>query len=294
MSPLAPEQLPERQLKFGKWFLLHQPGLHRWLVIILIIINFLLIGFGIVGLVGYYFVTAEEHDRLLLNLTQSGVNYEAHRLANAAQPPQVDRVLILPAGEGRFDFVVRVVNPNPYWALLNFDYEFFYDGVGAGQQQGSLAPGEEKYFVALGVKSDRLPRQANWEIGNLNWRWVIDYPSVVDDRSRFNLSGITYAPSRATGLSERLPVSQASFTVTNASAYSYWQVPIVVLLYRGSNVVGVNQVILDQVLSGQTRSVALNWYEPLGEVTRVDARIQPNLLAASNFMSPSGLPQLFE
>jgi len=48
---------------------------------------------------------------------------------------------------------------------------------------------------------------------------------------------------------------QIAFDITNATAYSYWSVPLWILLYHNSTQVGIEQAVLEPFLAGETKKV---------------------------------------
>ena len=165
-------------------------------------------------------------------------------LADEVQKPadlELGGVEILSAGEFT-DLVVRVRNPNTQW------YAQFQYTIGVGEEirdepTGFLLPGEERPFV--GTFRARASGQPIFNIGKVSWRRIdphniTDFEAYKNERLNFAYENQEFVPAVVEGAGT---VSRARFTLINKTAYSYHEPRFIVLLHRGSKLVGAQRIL---------------------------------------------------
>jgi len=254
--------------------------------IFLIGLNIILYGYVLISGTLNLVIRRSDHQALVNQLPQNLVTFEQYRADNQPVDVQVLSTDILLAGEGRYDLVARLKNLNNNWAVLSFDYKFVVNGAETETQTGWMLPGEEKYITDLAVTSTQAIRSFNIDFSNITWRRITDYEEFASTRLGIEIEDVEFiAPQPATEGKPSLSISRVSFTANNRSAFSFWQVDFVVVLLRGTRVVGVNQITLDQLISGQRRPVEVSWFEQLPQVNSVIVEPHINILDPSVFMT---------
>lgn len=265
------------RLKLMEWFILHKSFLKRLFKYFLIVLSLALWGYGTYGLMDWFLITGPAERAAIARLHIDLVNYEARSTPSSLQ---ARGVTLIPGV--RFDALALVKNPNAKW-YATFDYKFAIAGEETAAHKGFILPGEEKYVLDLGIQAKGKPTRAILTLSNvhfqrINQREIPDYGSYKAARLAFDTSGISYTP--ALQVAGRA-VSRATFTVVNNSAFSYFEVPFQVFLYRGSVLAGVNQAILSNLSSGETRQVDVTWFDPLAGITKVEVKPDLNILDPS-------------
>jgi hypothetical protein len=188
-----------------------------------------------------------------------------------------------------YDFFATVKNPNADW-YATFTYSFSAGSILSRTEEGFVMPGESAYLLSLGVKADSRPSSPSISIENLVWHRVNhhDAPDVsawLENHGNFLVTTPTYAADIALASAS---IGRTTFTVTNASAYSYWEPQFTVVLERAGAVVGVSQATLSQFMAGEVRNAEVRWYGdiPLTATATVIPRI--NFFDTSVYMSPQG------
>lgn len=290
MADFLPDDVSERKLDFGYWYLLHKKRLRQIVVVTLILCN---IGFGtfvLWGLLKHFVLEADQIKSISRELTEDLVEYSSYKVRNTPQELQFIGIDVLNVETGVYDIVAQVRNLNDKWAQ-EFEYAFSYGG---GEQtdfkQGYILPGEVKFIYALGVKSSRVISQPRIITQNAQWTRILDYEHFGPARLKFDIpaQAVSHASARASGVSGQIPVEQTSFTVVNNSAFNYWNVGFFVVLYRGSSVAAVNYISTDNFVAGESRNLTLNWFQALPSIQKVDIIPEVNILDENVYMPLNG------
>jgi len=76
-------------------------------------------------------------------------------------------------------------------------------------------------------------------------------------------------------LSDKMSLDALEYSIKNNTPYSYWEVPLNIVLFSNSRIVGVYKHSLDKFMSGSERSVRLVWE---GNILKADEiKITPRL-----------------
>jgi hypothetical protein len=279
-----PTDFTEGQLQFAGWYVYHKILLKKILIGFLILLSVIFWGYGLYGLVNYYFIEGPAFNAAINSLTKS-INYST--INTAIQPKNLlfGTTTIFSSGAGRYDFAAQVSNQNSNWRA-EFTYDFLVDGVARPERNSFILPGDQKYLFDLGVDEANKPHQVLLEVKNLAWRRINphdipDYAAWRDARLNFVVQNVKFSPAAIQGA---ISISRASFDVTNNSAFSFWDVGFAIFLYRGSSIAAVNYITLEEFRSGQNRPVEVSWFEPLSSITQVKVVPEVDIFNPSVFM----------
>lgn len=284
------------ELQASSWVVRHRAQFHRAIVLGLVGVAVGLWAYTLWGLVDYFLLswnTAEAQRAAIMN---DLVDYRAFRQRNAPRPLSFGAIQVFDLGGGRYDLAVEVVNPNERFQVRELRYAFRF----AGDQQPTdttdavdtvdwqttfLLPGQRKYLAALGVERPGGVAGAQLEIDAVNWLRVDNYPALALDRLALTIGKPAFAvPLTASGSAPAL--AETSFTVTNASAYSFWQNRFIILLYRGNQLAALTTLTENGLESGETRTVTVRWYQKVGTPTKIEVLPDVNILDPATFRPP--------
>jgi len=274
----------EGQLKFASWYVSHKLLLKKIFIGFLIGLNVIFWGYGLYGLVIHYFIEGPRLDQALRELGRSP-DLAAIRALIEPQSLEIGTVSILSGGKGKYDLSAKVSNQNPAWRT-EFDYNFVADGKALPVRHGFILPNEEKLLINLGAESTARIRSASIEISNLRWSRVdaheiSDYEAWSSERLNFVFENVKFSPAVIT---DGITVSRVTFNARNLTAYSFWDVGFYIFLYRGSSLVTINYITLEEFISGQTRQVEVSWFESLPTVTQVKVVPEVNIFDPKVYM----------
>lgn len=253
-----------KELKWSFWFVKNRLALKRAGIIALIFLDAVLVVFPVYGFVNYFwFKNSRDQAAVAAVGQQLGKSSVARQEAATAKPLLVDLATVFDNGNGTYDFVASVENPNPNWyALITFNFAVTGASSTASRTMYVL-PGEKKFLDILGEKRDDAPVAA--EVNVINEKWsrlnAHDYPEVagfLKERQNFTISDGVFSP--AGGSDADVSANQITFLLRNDSAYNFWSVPVQVALWRGGSLVGLEEVPVDQLKTGELRRIDLRNY----------------------------------
>ncbi len=283
--------LNQRELKFSYWFVKNRDLFKKILTGFLIAVNVLLWGYSIYGALSIWVFHRADYENMLRILPENFANFSGLREVNTPNGLIISKINIISSGEGEYDLVALVQNPNERWVAESFDYKFQVSGAETEVGRGFILPGEDKYITDLSVSSRIRPRNAELNITNINWRRltpheVEDVSEYKNSRLNFKVENIEYRPSSVTD--GGAPISTVSFDVYNNTAYNYWEVGFYIILRRGASVGGVNYITATEFMSGERRSLEARWFEPLPAVTEVEISPEVKITDPSVYMEFRG------
>lgn len=279
--------LSNDKLKWGVWWVEHKLQLKSIGTVLLGVVGFSMLGYGLYGFADWMFGSGVRERQQIAQLAAGYVDYSAFRQARAPHDLGVEDTIVLQGGSGRYDFAARLTDPNAQW-WAEFSYRFGEDAT-AQPKRGYILPGESKYLLALGVKSDSRPSAAGLVVEDIRWHRVNghatrpDYATWSSTRLNFGIADIAFATPKP---DDPLGVSRATFTFTNDTAFGYHAVAFSVALISGGRVVGVNTVTISDVRAGETRLVAATWFSDLPSVSKVEVHPEVNIFDARSYLGP--------
>ncbi len=275
---LPPDQnLSEKQLKFGYWFVTHKIQLKKILEVVLMVVSAALLLFTVGMLVKLYLIDYNR-DR---ETAQSSIFSLVNPAAIKAELPVAlvtTPVQIYDAEKGTVDVATEITNPNKKHSA-SWTGQFVGANTTTTKKMEFILPGETKTVVDLGLDSPTRMQGARYIVDGLSWHKV-DAHAIPD--YAFEVTSSTFAS--ALSPDGKSTVSHVSFIATNHSAYNYWTVKFIVKLYRGDAVAAINSVELQQFTTGETRPVDLVWVQDLAAISKVEVVPQVNILDPQSFM----------
>ena len=191
---------------------------------------------------------------------------------------EVSPLQVFASGENH-DLAVKLKNPNEKF-MANFEYCFSQSDQDISCGNAFILPKEEKYLLILGQAIGGSVSELSFSISNIFWQRIDshkipDWDSFSFDRLNLLISGVSFTPGDNSGLSGKVKLNALEFSVKNQTAYGYYEVPLNILLFNGSNLIGVNSYLIPNFMSGEQREIRINWAGNLNGVNRIE--IAPNL-----------------
>ena len=281
-----PENMSDEQLKWGYWYVTHKLQLKKNFTIALIALNVVLWVYVLYG--SLTLLLNFQSDRAAAaGLAYNQVSYGEYRDKNQFLPLDIIDQTVLSLGSQKYDLASQVENPNAWWAVPYLEYRFAWSGGQTEFKSGFILPGETKFFLALNIDSDTIPSDASLEFQNVKYLKMnsrINLPPGSEEG--FANEDIQFVPLGAQPLQagKTSASSSVSFATTNMMPYNFWDVAFKTILYQGQNIVGVQSVPVKQFKSREKRSVEMNWFQNLPQVTGIVIEPEVNLLDKSVFM----------
>lgn len=276
------------KMEFGLWLSENRGRIMKIVIIGLIALSVFFFVYSSYNYAVYFLTGSTQEDAIALiksNVT-SQRNVTADFVVSAPQ--------IFKSGEA-YDLVVSIKNPNDKF-YANFTYCFLNGSQELACGSNFIMPGEEKYVSVLGQKIDTAALTVSFKFNTTSWRRVDthiipDWNSLANSRLNFYFEGINLSLANESGLSEQIGLDSLEFTVTNRTSYGYYEVPLSISFYSGSELVGVNRYIMKSFLASESRFVRLSWLGGLSGVTRTEIRPELNLSDDSIYLNYQGAKQ---
>ena len=280
----APNNLTNKELDRNLWILRHQQQLIKLGKIFLIVFNCLVFGWVLFNLGDNWFGRGVAERQNLETQKENIIPYAELNKILTPEPLAIAEVLMFGGREDKYDLGVEIANSNAtMWA--DFEYKFIGANFETKPIKGFILPKSRKFLLNLGFDSPARPQNARLVFTSFSWHRISrheypDFEKYKSERLALSASDVTFGRSAlASGA-----LNQVSFIFTNNSAYNFWQIPIVIILFRGDQVVGFNSVTLQKVSSLESRDTSVLWAEGLPQVTRVEVQSEVNILDKNVYM----------
>lgn len=257
----------ESELHWSEWWVNHREQIRKIGIGLFVSIDVILLGVGVWGFTDWLALGGIQEERAIRQMT--GQNY-ARFGGVGLQEVQVGAPFVLPGGVGKVDILAPIENRNErFWAEV--EYSFSIGGVQQPPLTTFVLPGQVKYLVHLGAPSEsggsvelKIERRLWHRAGTFG---ADSLQSLYDTRLDIRAENPVFIPSDPLATT---PVSSAKFTLANHTAFGYYDVDLLVLLYRGDSIVGANKLRVESLLAGEDKPVELFWYQILPQVSRVE------------------------
>ncbi len=257
----------ESELRWSAWWVEHRDQVRRAAIGVFIAFDAVLIGVGLWGFADWLAIGGLKEEQAIRQMTSAAYG----RFAGVGlREIQVGAPFVLPGGTGKVDILAPIENPNDrFWAEV--EYSFHVGGVQQPALTTFVLPGQAKYLAHLGAPADG---GASVELKIESRRWhragtfgASTLQDLYDTRLDIRAENPVFVPSDPLATT---PSSRAEFTLANRTAFGYYDVDLLALLYRGDAVVGVGKLRVDRLAAGERRPMELYWYQVLPQVSRVE------------------------
>ncbi len=261
-----PEKPSLKKMAFGLWLSENRRRLNRILITILAGVSLFFFAYSIYNYILYFQGNSLPPEESIVSSQK-----------DLTSPLAIASVKAFKVGNS-FDLVAQVKNPNPAFQA-SFEYCFSSGDVEQACGQSFILPGTEKLVVSWN-QTIADSADLKFVIKDISWKRIDaheipDWAAFSASRLKFVFSDVKFVPASANSLSAKVNLNSLDFNLSNESAYSYYQVPLIIALYRGSDLVGVHYFVASDLIAGENRPVSLSWAGNLGNVSEV--RIFPDV-----------------
>lgn len=179
---------------------------------------------------------------------------------------------------------------NNFWA--SFDYCFYQGEEAIHCDNGFILPLEKRYVLFQGLEEvngqDIVFKIEDMYWSRINKKDIPNWNDFAQTRINFIFNNVELLNANRSGLSENLKLSSLDFIAQNKSAYSYYEVAFEILLFDDQELVGVEEYLAKDFMSGEKRLVKMSWLDNLGGANRVEIRPIINIMDVSNYFKYQG------
>lgn len=274
--------LTVRKLDIGLWYLEHKNLLRKILIGFLIFISAVSWPYVIYGFANYLSRGMTEDKALVDDIVNSGRISHDTIVSLSPKDLSFGSASMLPSGNNKYDFFARVQNPNERHGA-EFIYYFSDGNKDTESLSGFILPGETKYLLSLGNELEYRPASSQLKIDGLKWvtidrHEISDWKDYSERHLDIAISDTKFTPAGQSGLSDKISLNSLEFNTLNNTVFNYWNVDFIILLFGGSNIVGVNKYSLNEFMSGQTRQASMNLPGELSHVSKIEVFPEINIL----------------
>lgn len=276
----ADGRFTSQELELATWWVKNRLLLRRIGYGALIVIAALLWAYVIWGLLDAYVISYPRESRYTRQIALNQQLLTA-LTSDAPQNVAVSDVTVFQVTSGRYDMAVDVTNPNQQWSA-DFTYHFDLSGEQTPSQSGYVLPGSTQTLMTLGYTPKGAGGgSATLVVQNVHWHRLdpsvvgASYKSYVAPRFNLSFEDVGYDTNITLGTQT---LGQSTFTLVNSSAYGFWDVDLIIRLYRGDTVVALTQMGITDVQPGEHRTIQKVWTANLPGITRTEIVPQVNLL----------------
>ena len=255
------DQKSLQRMHIGLWLSENRKKIIKFFVILLIIISIGFFSFSIYNLIIYLQSDNPNdfiHDN---NLTQNQTQI---------LPLSFSEISVLD-NNLKNDLAISVRNSNERF-YAKFDYCFLKGEVEVACGQDFILPVEEKYILSFDIDSLVASGDFSFVISKISWnrisRDITNYNSFYQDRFNLLVSDINFSSAIVPGVNLN-NLNNLEFYIQNNSAYSYYEVPLNILVFNGEDLRGINKYIINNFYSGENKRINLSWSANLGGAQRV-------------------------
>ncbi|MFZ6036210.1 MAG: hypothetical protein ACOYUK_03655 [Patescibacteria group bacterium] len=264
-------------LKINYFVLTHKQDLRKWYIIVLIAVAIFAVVFTVTNVILYVVSTPVQH-RLMAAMAADQVDYVGIRQRTTPTGLQLGSTNVIPSGVGRYDIVMPVTNVNDDW-YAEVSYTVTINGTASDPLTHTINPGSTGFLTGLGIAGPTSGQiAAQLSVESIAWE-RIDYHQRQPEVN-FDIQNVAYSALNANDVI----VHQVKADITNDSFTSYYQVPFIVLLYNGDQIVGVNYAYVQPFTYSDTETITVKWNAVGGTVTSVAIHPDLNLRDSSNII----------
>lgn len=261
----------DQDISVRYWLVTSRPFFRRAGFTLLIFLDVLIAAFLLISWIRYTRSVAD-YETISAALATNVVNYQEVNQRLAPPTLTVKTAALLKDEAGTYDFVAVVQNPSARWAVESVSYHFLVNDEVMVSGAAFLFPEEEKLITDFNHDFPNVPSRASvtLELDDYQYRRVNTdrdlepfRVSVVDPRYRVLSSGPRNQQSQVTG------------TLKHEGVVDYPEIIVTAVLLNGESVVAAGQILLEQVVALQERSIDIRFPQVL-PVTKV--LLQPSLV----------------
>ena len=207
-------------------------------------------------------------------------------------PLLVSSQKLLKVGEGDYDFLAEVKNPNFDFGAAEAFYElnlFDFSNKLAFMKKGSISllPGQSRFEIISPIRTEAEISLAEFKIISVTWERLKEFIP----QNLFSVKNQEYSL-----LPQGQGFSKFSGILFNNSNFDFDRVDVFVVLYgQDASVLAVNKTDARTILSKTERLFEVKW--PIsfkGEVSRIEISVHTDIFKNINFLREHGTQEKFQ
>jgi hypothetical protein len=278
-----------KKLEAGLWWSKNRKKLKNILAIILALIGIPLMAYALYGFGDYLLFGMNADDQMMKAFDRTTVVSQSFLNQRSAKNIVISATGYLADG-GNYDLYTQATNPNSRW-WATFNYCFKKNNGEQSCGSSFILPSQTKYVFSLAKYFNSAPNNLSFSISNLQWKkidnhLIADWNQYQANRLNMSFSNQQFTPAAANTVSEKVPLNSLTFSISNNSAYSYYEVPLDIVLTDNGRIVYVDQYSASNLLSNQSQNVKITWPGDFESVTGISIAPDINILNQEIYQQP--------
>lgn len=276
-------EFTNKELQASTWYVTHRVLLRNILIGLLGGCSVLTLGYSLLS-VGHYAAIGYWNDQAQRDRALVGIqSFPLSQSQYAAVPLEFDRPSLFRSAEGKYDFVMRVKNPNPN-RMATLRYHYTYTGGRTRSQEVLILPQRGQMAAILGHMTNAYPSAVRFVPESVQWKQInphriVDPHRFIEDHLAFRISDLRF--ERA---SDVIPAGRVFFTLENATVYGLKQAEFYVVLFDRDEEVGVLPLTIESFRGGDIEAIELRTLLDLSRVSNIEVLPLVNIFNQSVFM----------
>ncbi len=266
------EKSYQRNLKLIKWRLfLINFGWSVWAIALGILLISNLVTFSKLAI-----MSSNLGDRSAFSLVSNASTLSLAATRAAPLPLSLGAVKITGLSADNKVLLSSIKNSNPDW-IGRITYTFRYKEVETPVQSLLLSPNRARFGSAFGLSTLEIGSSPKLQIKTVTWErinraQIKDPAAFLLERELLVAEDSQYLVVMGPG---EIKLGEISFFLHNYSDYGYYEVPLLVTLYRGGQIIDAVKVVVNNLVSGELRPIS---YTLTGEVPlQAEVVVEPYL-----------------
>jgi len=272
------DDLSDKELKWGYWFISHKEELKKYGAYLLALVCLLIWIKPVWGLV-VYLSELPQDQAIIMSLTRPGIDFSALREKSRVEELRITPARAIYTGDNQYDFLAQATNLNLNRGVAELKYRFVSGAFVSPTGTIAILPNRTVYLLSLANQSPIRLSSPVLEIISLRWQSIRQ--RLESSENPIVISQPTFGPNED---NSRFLIN---FLAKNESLKNIWEVRFQGILFAGNNIVSVNQITMEEFISGQSREVEISWFERLPGVSRVEVIPVVDVFDENNFFEIS-------
>lgn len=238
---------------------------------------------------GLYAVSGLKHDNEMIGDIFENIPSHQYFLALAAVRPVISPVKVYDSQSGKYDFSIKISNPNPDFAAI-VEYHLESRGGSFAFSKDFILPDQSKYFTHLGEELAFFPQATNLIVDRIAWERINPHKYGIWQRYRgehldnLKVEDVNFsAASRLLTSSDSPDMGSLTFSVSNKTPYNYRKASFIILFKGAGGLIGVNKYTMDNLDSESRRDISMSMPDLTSNVTSIEIIPDIDILDPENY-----------
>lgn len=264
--------ISDQDIERSLWFIRNKNKIKKIFVVTLLILNVSMYSFFIFKLIN---ILTQKQD-----LEFASIDFTNYRIQNTPKPLIIEDKNIVNRGDGKYDFIFTISNPNEKIGVVDLKYKILVnDGVLEGDRHSFIMPQETTKIIELGIESKTSIKKIDILLEETKWKRIKQDDLNIFQKDTFQIID----PKIHTSAEDNSTRNWVEFTAKNISAFNFRKNKFYAFIYLGSKIIAVNEIDVDYFKSEEEKKLQSSWYYQIPSYATLTIETKTNLLDQDNY-----------